>query len=59
MLVDIDKIRIEDRIRKDLGDISELAKDIEQNGLINPPSPSIWPPLGEEQGKKGAGGDPG
>lgn len=38
MLVDIDKIRIEDRIRKDLGDISELAKDIEQNGLINPPT---------------------
>ena len=38
MLVDIDKIRIEDRIRKDFGDISELAKDIEQNGLINPPT---------------------
>ena len=36
MLVDIEKIRVEDRIRKDLGDISELAKDIEQNGLINP-----------------------
>ena len=38
MLVDIEKIRVEDRIRKDLGDISELAKDIEQNGLINPPT---------------------
>src|SRR5690606_15243143 len=38
VLVDSDKIRIEDRIRKDLGDISELAKDIEQNGLINPPT---------------------
>jgi len=38
LLVDIEKIRVEDRIRKDLGDISELAKDIEQNGLINPPT---------------------
>ncbi|QZA34343.1 hypothetical protein [Hydrogenibacillus sp. N12] len=34
MLVDIDKIGIGDRIRKVFGDIEELARDIEQNGLI-------------------------
>ena len=37
MVVDIDKIMIRDRIRKDFGDIQELADDIKQNGLINPP----------------------
>lgn len=37
MLVDIDKIIVADRIRKDFGDIQELADDIKQNGLINPP----------------------
>lgn len=37
MIVDIDKIVIKDRIRKDFGDIKELADDIKQNGLINPP----------------------
>lgn len=37
MLVPITKIKINDRIRKDFGDIAELAADIEQNGLINPP----------------------
>ncbi|WP_243343873.1 ParB N-terminal domain-containing protein [Anaerococcus sp. AGMB09787] len=37
MLIDIDKIKVNDRIRKDLGDLSELAEDIEKNGLINPP----------------------
>lgn len=37
MLVDIDKIVVKDRIRKDFGDIQELADDIKQNGLINPP----------------------
>lgn len=37
MLVEIDKIKVEDRIRKDFGDIEELAQDIKENGLINPP----------------------
>ena len=37
MLIPITKIQVHDRIRKDFGDIEELAKDIEQNGLINPP----------------------
>ncbi|MCD8068487.1 MAG: ParB N-terminal domain-containing protein, partial [Lachnospiraceae bacterium] len=30
-------IIVKDRIRKDFGDISELAQDIKENGLINPP----------------------
>lgn len=37
MLIDIDKIRVQNRIRKDFGDIQELADDIKENGLINPP----------------------
>ena len=37
MLIDIDKIKVENRIRKDFGNIAELAEDIKQNGLINPP----------------------
>lgn len=38
MLVNIGDIIIrEDRIRKDFGDITELAEDIKVNGLINPP----------------------
>ena len=37
MLVDIDKIQVKDRIRKDFGNIQELADDIKENGLINPP----------------------
>ena len=37
MLINIDKIIVKDRIRKDFGDIQELADDIRQNGLINPP----------------------
>lgn len=37
MLIDIDKIVVNDRIRKDFGDIQELADDISANGLINPP----------------------
>jgi len=37
MLISIDKIKVSDRIRKDFGDIPELANDIEENGLINPP----------------------
>lgn len=37
MLIDIDKIVVGDRIRKDFGDIQELAEDIKENGLINPP----------------------
>lgn len=37
MLVDIDRIIVGDRIRKDFGDIDELAEDISENGLINPP----------------------
>jgi len=37
MLLDINKIRVNDRIRKDFGNIEELANDIKENGLINPP----------------------
>ncbi|MCL6479623.1 MAG: ParB N-terminal domain-containing protein [Peptococcaceae bacterium] len=37
MLIDIDKIKVENRIRKDLGNLQELADDIRENGLINPP----------------------
>jgi ParB family chromosome partitioning protein len=37
MIIDIEKIIVKDRIRKDFGDIQELADDIQQNGLINPP----------------------
>ncbi|HHV86719.1 MAG TPA: ParB N-terminal domain-containing protein [Petrimonas sp.] len=36
-IVNIDDIKIGDRIRKEFGNIEELAKDIEENGLINPP----------------------
>jgi len=36
VLIDTNKIKVSDRIRKDFGGIEELAKDIEQNGLINP-----------------------
>lgn len=36
MLIDINKIKVSDRIRKDFGGIEELAHDIDQNGLINP-----------------------
>lgn len=37
MKVKINDILINDRIRKDLGDLTELAQDIKSNGLINPP----------------------
>ena len=37
MLIDINKIQVKDRIRKNFGDIEELANDIKENGLINPP----------------------
>lgn len=37
MTINIEKIIVKDRIRKDFGDIQELAEDIKQNGLINPP----------------------
>lgn len=37
MIVDINKIIVKDRIRKDFGDIQELADDIQRYGLINPP----------------------
>ncbi|URJ50690.1 ParB N-terminal domain-containing protein [Paenibacillus polymyxa] len=36
MQIAINKIKVSDRIRKDFGGIEELARDIEQNGLINP-----------------------
>ena len=38
MLIDINKIIVNDRIRKDFGNIEELAEDIRVNGLINPPT---------------------
>ncbi|WP_420974099.1 ParB N-terminal domain-containing protein [Bacillus thuringiensis] len=37
MLIDIKKIKVSDRIRKEFGNIEELANDIKENGLINPP----------------------
>jgi len=37
MLIEIDKVKVNDRIRKDYGNIEELANDIKENGLINPP----------------------
>lgn len=37
MLVNINEIKVVDRIRKDFGNIQELADDIKENGLINPP----------------------
>lgn len=36
LLIDINRIKVSDRIRKDFGGIEELAQDIDQNGLINP-----------------------
>lgn len=36
MLINVDKIIVKDRIRKDFGDIAELATDIKDNGLISP-----------------------
>lgn len=37
MLIEINKVIVNDRIRKDFGNIDELAQDIKENGLINPP----------------------
>jgi ParB family chromosome partitioning protein len=37
MTVDIQKVIVGDRIRKDFGDVQGLADDIRANGLINPP----------------------
>lgn len=37
MLIDVNKIIVNERIRKDFGNIEELANDIKENGLINPP----------------------
>lgn len=37
MLIEINQVKVTDRIRKDFGNIQELAEDIKTNGLINPP----------------------
>jgi len=37
MLIETNKIIVNDRIRKDFGNIEELANDIKEIGLINPP----------------------
>lgn len=37
MLIDINKVSVGKRIRKDYGDIQSLSDDIKKNGLINPP----------------------
>ncbi|MFS1518530.1 ParB N-terminal domain-containing protein [Bacillus sp. SCS-151] len=37
MLINVNEINVNDRIRKDFGNIEELAQDIKENGLINPP----------------------
>lgn len=37
MLIDINKIKVEKRIRKDYGDIEGLANSIKELGLLNPP----------------------
>jgi ParB family chromosome partitioning protein len=36
LLIDINKIKVTDRIRQDFSGIEELAQDIANNGLINP-----------------------
>ena len=36
MLIDIDRIVVNDRIRKDFGNLEELAENIRENGLIIP-----------------------
>lgn len=36
MIIGVDKIIVKERIRKDFGDIAELAADIRDNGLISP-----------------------
>ncbi len=36
MIIDVNKIVVRDRIRKDFGDLTELAMDIQDNGLICP-----------------------
>ncbi|MGU3440003.1 ParB N-terminal domain-containing protein [Bacillus cereus] len=36
MLLDINQIKVAERIRKEFGNIEELANDIKENGLINP-----------------------
>ncbi|MCL6605520.1 MAG: ParB N-terminal domain-containing protein [Paenibacillus sp.] len=36
MLIDINKIKVSDRIRTEFSGIEDLANDIEENGLINP-----------------------
>lgn len=36
MRIDIERIAVMKRVRKEIGDISELADDIKHNGLINP-----------------------
>lgn len=36
MLIDIDKIVVGDRIRKDFGDLTDLTESIKKNGLIHP-----------------------
>jgi len=37
LLISIEQVKVKDRIRKDFGNIEELANDIKENGLINPP----------------------
>ena len=37
MLININKVTVGKRIRKDYGDIASLADDIQDRGLINPP----------------------
>ncbi|WP_419180608.1 ParB N-terminal domain-containing protein [Bacillus cereus] len=37
MLLDINQIKVAERIRKEFGNIEELANDVKENGLINPP----------------------
>lgn len=51
MLVEIEKIKVNNRIRKDFGNIDELANDIKENGLINPPvvSPEMQLLAGERR----------
>jgi ParB family transcriptional regulator, chromosome partitioning protein len=36
MMVPLDAIKIGDRIRRDLGDISALAQSIDEHGLLHP-----------------------
>lgn len=44
MKIDISEIRIDERVRKEFGNLQELAEDIQKNGLIEPIAVSLEKP---------------